>query len=435
MSDSKEQYLQQSRKARVSARSAELAREREREAAEKQAALVRARRNKQRPPVEHVEHCGATFRVINRQQAHRLLTGLRNVDRGVIYRVLKDSEDFPDHPDAHGLAVFLLAEGPVAVERLSLRSRIERHPELLILGLICTGTLQASRYIESSASGEEHMPVLVVLGQTRAPVVSLLRDYCPEHHRRTPHYLDGLRCDLLAIAPFGHNLHVFGEADIHCVISGGGNILFERPPAIACHAESGTPGSRLAIPHGKSWIFFTPTHALHQAVPRDLIETNEFGRPQIVPARWLAALHEGAPLLLPPDEIDSAYDGFPDDLAAAFDHIFATPHPTGPRFRPSRYTGSELVEEQIDGRQVQCRLIVRQIPHSNYVLIWARQRTDTGEITLHLEHQTHPRRDRYYRMGTPDDDSADMRTVKFALLAAIRTLCPKFGLPPGGNDE
>ncbi|MCD9007542.1 hypothetical protein LDO31_15105 [Luteimonas sp. XNQY3] len=248
-----------------------------------------------------------------------------------------------------------------------------------------------------------------------------------EHLSKEQHYLGGgLDCELLAVYPYFCNLHVFGPARIRGLVSGGGNILFAQPPEIACHATSGYHRSRVIFPHEARYIFMPPTHRLSQVLEAPFFGPgNYFPYANHAPAiqgDWRAAAARGEPILKPAADIARAYADFPAQLRAAFDYLFAKPHPAGPRPRYGDYTGCEITEELIDGQQVRCRQIVRQLNHTEEVLLRAVQRLDSGDISLHLEHLTSPKRSRYLRTGTVDDDSPDMCIVKHGILDAIARL-------------
>lgn len=425
--DARQAYQVQQRAARLAERAAQAESLEAQRLRDTQNAVARAARDRQAVPYDTLVHCGAAFRVINRADAHPLLRTLRDLDGSPIYRVLKDVAAYPDSPDPTVHAVFLLSESPLAVDQLVLNSRIAGHPGLLILGVICMGDLIASQGIHCEASGADHMPALVVLGYTRAPVVCLTRNLDEAAGALVQHYLGGgLDCELLALYPFFCDLHLAGPARIRCLVSGGGNLLCAQPPEIRWHATGGNHRSRAVFPYNGRHLFLPPTHRLSQVLEAPFVGQGARGE-QVIQGDWVAAVALGQPLLKPAAEIGQAYADFPTTLRAAFDALFPPLHPVGPRGRHGDCSSSEIIEESIDGTQVACRQIIRQLNHTEFVLLRAVQRMDTGAISLHLEHLTHPRSGRYRRTGLPEEDSTDMCIVKHGVLEAIATLSRRAG--------
>jgi len=418
---------------RIAARATREETQREHLRLQQVAAYAHARSTTAPVPLETINWHGLAFSVINRRDAHRLLSGLRDSDRNPIYPAIPDDINFfPAPSSGQAPAVFLLAEAPISVAQLNLCSRIPEHPELLILGLICLRGLEAAQYIDVSANGGDPVPSLIVLGQIRSPLLTLSNskhiDMC---RQKTEHYFGGgLDCELLATPLSSYCLHIFGPTSIHCLVSGNGNILFDQTPRITFHAAGNGNLSRVIVPYHSTFIFLPPSHYLTQlfhTIPPDAGNGLPTGddlpwNREAQLKQWQLAAARSTPLLRPDQETLNAYASFPERLQAAFECIFAAPHTPGPKSRYGDYCGSELTEEFIDGKPVLCQQLIRQRNFTITVLMRAVKRLDTGEISLHLEHLTSPRRSAYRLTGTPDDNTLEVCIVKYGILETIARL-------------
>jgi hypothetical protein len=426
--DEKTRYKEQARSDRIKRRE---------EAEEAQASHERARqrheeREKRQPPVKTIEWLGARMQVLNPPEARKMLRRVKGPDDNIYYR---DLVLFPDTLRGEEHAVFLLAKEPLAVETLALTRRLEGHPQLRIDGLICAAGLQARQVLVGDITrtwGQLHdapegdaAPVLAAFGPACADLVVLAAG----SHAFTA----GLDCDALIATDFHASaVLVRGPSRINCLVETGGDVFFpEELPRIDFHvANRDTDMGRVLFCQGGSHRWSTRTHRLEDIVRPEWLIHETAGPVRLMIDRVLA-LPRAAALLRPAGEIARIYADFPARLTQAMEE-FATLLESGVRVSGVVGHGRaefSLVTETIAGEPMRCRQLLRRIAKTSAVLARALQRLDDGRLWLHITHETSPRRERHVRWAELDEDDAEARTIKRALLDGMNGLRASYGRP------
>lgn len=399
------------------------------------------------PPVSVVNWAGQRLRVLSREHAQAMLGHLRDLDHERHYDLTNDEQRFPSPSCEEEHTVFLLAEKQLVVDKLVVPTRLPDHPNLRIDGLICADGLEAKWVLAEAAAidrAPSHPDVpygtpiykngsfdglagmalhggghLVVLGSARIGELRLLT-------RGWHAFAKGLECDTLVCSDYRDRILVHGPVRIDTLLStaiGPGNdVLCSEPPIIGRQAG----GARVIAVHGREVREIPSTHLLKDLVVPKLLITDAQGRTTLDGGQLLDLLPQS--MLRPEVQIATTYDGFASTLAIAMCALQTLIEVSGmTRLQKQRHIEFAPRTEAINGQTMVCYELVIEIRNSRYRAL---RHQDSGDIFLHLESLTSPKRLRHSRWAGVADDDREAQSIKLALLLAMDQLQSHYKVGP-----